>query len=293
MQTRRSVRLLISVGAIAIGGTCGGAALAAENPNDTGVFQAVCSFSHAGNDDPIVYPREAGAAHLHHFFGSRTTDAFSTLRSIAASPTTCVRHNAPHRSADRSAYWVPALYVHDRVVRASQMSAYYKVARRASWSIRPFPRGLKVLAGSPSGADDAPRHRVSAYLCMGGVVRRTPGGADLCRTSLELVIRFPDCWDGARLDSPDHRSHMAYSKSTDGRFFRCPRSHPVAVPQLELALRYPTTAGPTTRLSSGSISTIHADFMNGWAPAEQARLVRDCLNVNEYCGGGDRPVEGH
>jgi hypothetical protein len=27
---------------------------------------------------------------------------------------------------------------------------------------------------------------------------------------LSAKITFPGCWDGKNLDSPDHRSHMAY-----------------------------------------------------------------------------------
>ena len=41
------------------------------------------------------------------------------------------------------------------------------------------------------------------------------------QTHLELHVNFPDCWDGKRLDSPDHHSHMAYS--TD---YVCPRHTP-------------------------------------------------------------------
>ena len=33
------------------------------------------------------------------------------------------------------------------------------------------------------------------------------------KTTLELHVLFPDCWDGKRLDSPDHQSHMAYSRA--------------------------------------------------------------------------------
>ena len=49
-------------------------------------------------------------------------------------------------------------------------------------------------------------------------------------------MTFPDCWDGAHLHSDDHREHMAYS-GVDG----CPAGHPVAVPQLELVVRYPVS----------------------------------------------------
>jgi hypothetical protein len=73
---------------------------------------------------------------------------------------------------------------------------------------------------------------------------------------LNLTVTFPDCWDGRRLDSPDHKRHMAYSSRR-----RCPASHPVAVPAIKLLVVYPAVRGPT--LSSGPFSA-HADFMNGW-----------------------------
>jgi hypothetical protein len=41
------------------------------------------------------------------------------------------------------------------------------------------------------------------------------------------------CWDGKNLDSPDHKSHVAYPESgtfeTGGT---CPKSHPVKIPQI-------------------------------------------------------------
>lgn len=46
------------------------------------------------------------------------------------------------------------------------------------------------------------------------------------------------CWDGKNLDSPDHKTHVAYptngpaSFDTDGG--ACPSSHPVKIPQLML-----------------------------------------------------------
>jgi hypothetical protein len=50
------------------------------------------------------------------------------------------------------------------------------------------------------------------------------------------VVTFPTCWDGVNLDSPDHRSHMAYSTGADwtdvGPSGNCSASHPVVVPQV-------------------------------------------------------------
>lgn len=45
-------------------------------------------------------------------------------------------------------------------------------------------------------------------------------------------VRFPSCWDGVNLDSPDHISHMAYpvNESFESNA-PCPDSHPVRMLQ--------------------------------------------------------------
>src|SRR5213596_2854490 len=67
-------------------------------------FFSNCYFSHIGPDDPIVYPNQPGVSHSHTFFGAKSTNAASTVKSLRASPTTC------KRGGDTAAYWVPTLY---------------------------------------------------------------------------------------------------------------------------------------------------------------------------------------
>jgi hypothetical protein len=31
-----------------------------------------------------------------------------------------------------------------------------------------------------------------------------------CPAGVMVNVRFPTCWDGVNLDTPDHMSHMAY-----------------------------------------------------------------------------------
>jgi len=45
-------------------------------------FIVDCLFAHRAKDDPIVYPRQPGASHMHDFFGNKSTNAFSTYRSM-------------------------------------------------------------------------------------------------------------------------------------------------------------------------------------------------------------------
>ena len=93
------------------------------------------------------------------------------------------------------------------------------------------------------------------------------------KTFLELHVNFPDCWDGKRLDSPDHTSHMAYSRD-----YVCPASHAVKVPLIRMMIRYPITDGREVELASGGQLTGHADFMNAWNQRVLARLVDECFH---------------
>lgn len=266
-------------------------------PPALGAFHADCSESHVAPDDPIVFPRDPGASHLHEFFGNRQTNAATTARALRRRvATTCIRDDEAKGApgpADSSAYWVPALYVDDARVPPAELGAYYSSGPRRFREIKPFPRRLRMIAGDASGRGAqmvGPSH-VFLWRCGGAtVVPATRDAAPTCATpDLRLDITFPDCWDGRRLDSPDHKSHMAYSVQA-GLRLRCPRSHPVPVPILKLGLRYRTTGGPSVKLASGPAGTAHGDFMNGWNPRELAKLVKRCLNRNKYCGGIDRPA---
>ena len=97
--------------------------------------------------------------------------------------------------------------------------------------------------------------------------------------SLRLHVVFPECWDGTRTDSPDHKSHMAYA--TNGV---CPADHPVAVPQVVVILRYPVSGGGAVRVSSSGQYSGHADFVNAWDQAALTHLVDYCLNALRPCG---------
>ena len=54
-------------------------------PTDVGAFREPCNFSHMAFDDPIVFPGQPGAAHLHTFIGNDGTNALSTGDSLTGS----------------------------------------------------------------------------------------------------------------------------------------------------------------------------------------------------------------
>jgi hypothetical protein len=239
-----------------------------------GQFVVECGYSHAAQDDPIVFPGRSGASHLHVFFGNTTVDASSTIATLRGAPTTC------EQQLDHAAYWAPALFAGDEFVEPVTSTAYYRAGIGVDpATVVPFPEGLAMVAGDASAVSPQPLEIV-AWTCGSGIERTPTPSECAADTGLRLLVTFPDCWDGERLDSADHAAHVAYSSAG-----RCPSTHPVSVPQLQFAVDYGWT-GPTDalRLASGSVLTGHADFVNAWEPAKLADEVALCLGRGVVCG---------
>ncbi len=276
---------LIGLGAVAVvvAAVLGPAAFAGKPKTGDGVSRADlvgvnfvenCRYSHEAPDDPIVFPGQPGLSHQHTFVGNRTTNAFSSFGSLRSSGTTCVRRD------DTAAYWVPALYQGPTEVLPVAATVYYRRGTLAE--VSPFPNNLRMIAGDakatvPQGL------RVTFWSCgvASGVERSTevPACPDTRGSFLRLHIRFPECWDGRRLDSADHKSHLAYAVRGE-----CPSTHPVAVPQITQIYRYASRGGDGFSLASGGVYSAHADFLNAWKPGALRKLVGDCLNALVHCG---------
>jgi len=255
------------------GGNAAGPALDVAELEDVN-FVVVCKFSHRAGDDPIVHPGNPGMSHDHTFFGNVTTDAFSTPESLRGDATSC------SRSADSAAYWAPTLVADDQPVPAVDAKVYYR--RRTIERVRAFPPGLQMIAGD--AAARAPQSMRAVYWDCGEAShgRNPPASAvQACPEgrNVMLHVRFPDCWDGKRLDSADHNSHMAYSQRG-----RCAASHRVAVPSIDLLVRYPVRGSERIELASMGQLSGHADFVNAWQQPELERLVEQCLNALRRCG---------
>jgi Domain of unknown function (DUF1996) len=254
-------------------------------------FYSNCRFSHTSADDPIVFPGRPGSSHHHTFFGNRSTNAFSTVASLRRTATTC------YPRADTAAYWVPTLFQNGREIRPQKAQLYYVVLGYGE--MHAFPPGLRIVAGDMY-ATRSQSTRVTYWTCAGRAARTAPSrrlpahcgvieghGLALLRgrskptvvrwrtkSTIELQVVFPDCWDGTHLDSPDHHGHMAYSRN-----YVCPRSHRLKVPKLRLIIRYPIDRGRGVTLASGSPYTAHADFFNAWNQRALERLVASCFHM--------------
>lgn len=238
-----------------------------------GQFAIECEYSHSAPDDPIVHPGRPGYSHRHDFFGNTTTDAFSTLDSLLAGDTTCKQRK------DTAAYWAPTLYDHGEPVTPVTGVAYYRAAPGVDpAALQNYPEDLRIIAGDMSATSPQPTDLVG-WTC--GTSTRQSSEPPACPDTARLraVITFPDCWDGERTDSPGHKAHMA--NSSEGT---CPDSHPVHVPQLTFAVTYPITGdGHDLELASGSVLTLHSDFMNAWDTDKLGREIELCLHRDVVC----------
>jgi hypothetical protein len=234
-------------------------------------WQIECEMAWTRPYDPIVVP--GGFSHQHDIFGARITPQ-TTYEDLRRMENTCNRFREGGFSGDKSAYWVPSLY--DRAgnkVRPTLAVAYYRVAPGVDpQKIEPFPTGLKIVAGDHMAR--GPQPGVVTWACGG---RGATGHGDLpkdCPESYPGVIvsvKFPDCSDG-RSDSPDHKSHMAYSVGG-----KCPPTHPHYHPRLSLEVKYDLQKGAGATLSNNHQNAygMHGDFFSGWTDERLRALIRE------------------
>lgn len=249
------------------------------------MFAVHCNHSHTANDDPIVHPNDPGGSHEHEFFGNTGTNAFSTPDKLQFDPsqpdagTTCGRDGI-----DRSAYWVPAMYRDGIKVRAVSAGAYYTTNRKANVRIQTIPQELVMVAGHHSTQPQG----LLSWNCGHGTTHSSTLPHCQDGKKVHMHVKFPDCWDGIRMDEPDnHRTHMAYAQYR-GYGAVCPDSHPVPIPRLILRVIYDTDGDPEAHheLTSGPIHSGHADFMNGFDETELELLIDRCLRSGTGCGHG-------
>jgi hypothetical protein len=275
-------------------------AAGAPGLGDAGAFRTLCSPSHMNFDDAIVFPGQIGSTHLHVYFGNTGANGRSTSQSIATTGNSTCRGG----TANRSAYWVPAVIDTRTGTPLVPMDSpiYYKTGHSAipHREIQVIPAGLRMIAGDSSArgpqtwADLSYRN----WSCHDKSVPGEHSSIPNCAVGdiVMMNIGFPECWDGRNLDSPDHMSHMAYRDyARNGG--RCPASHPVALPQISMHVYYRVRPGDDPRawrLSSDAYSTaypggysLHADWFNGWKPEVAEAWTRNCLQRGLDCGSGN------
>jgi hypothetical protein len=288
-------------------------------PDNVGAFRFICTAGQIRADDPIVYPNQPGRSHLHQFFGNTEANASSTYDSLRKTgQSTCMS------PVNRSAYWMPAmLNGRGMVIRPDHVTIYYKRRPASSPACQqmgkaciPLPNGLRYVFGfnmqNPASAPTGAFH----FRCAGAGALDTSHFKDIVSAAvvcppgarLGAVVDSPSCWDGTNLDSPDHRSHLAYPSYGWWGYLKCPTTHQFIIPRFTMGAWYGTddtldrsgTWEPgktvTWHLSSdvvpGSLpsrpgSTFHADWFGAWDPTVQATWTENCIDKMLNCSAGD------
>jgi hypothetical protein len=250
-----------------------------------GIFRTVCSLSHMNFDDPLLYPGNPGAAHLHAFFGNTLTNASSNATSIANTGNGTCRGGI----ANRTAYWIPALIDtrNGKPLTPFEAHFYYKTgyAGIAPSAVNAFPKGLRIIAGDMKSSGP---QQVVTWGCVDG--NKTGSSIQNCGVGqqVQFSVTFPQCWNGRDLDSADHKSHMAYPANG-----RCPSTHPRPIPEISFHIRYmveEANAPTRWRLSSDMYSTSlpggysgHADWWDGWNEGVKNTWIKGCDQKSLDC----------
>jgi hypothetical protein len=262
-------------------------ALPAQAAADDSAWNVSCTFSHSAADDPIVYPGQPGASHMHAFYGNTSTNAASTTASLLAANSTCSRG---FDTIDHSSYWVPALYRTGGQLMAGpanqqHVTVYYRRGNAVSGQKTvPFPQGFRMIAGDHN-ATSPQSSAITNWRCSGSTQTAAQAAIPSCSATqyLDARIKFPSCWDGKNIDSTNHMSHVAYP----GKNSVCPADHPVKLPEVTYQIAYKNLngAGSQYQLSSGSQYSMHGDFFAAWDNRYQSALVNSCLNSPHKCTG--------
>jgi hypothetical protein len=220
--------------------------------------------------------------------GSSAIGFSTTFNDLRTSDcTTCMVND------DRSAYWIPELFYHYPngtfdVVTHGGMTVYYLQRSASKETVEAFPDGLRMLTGDPDVRNNtgSPASKAISWACLnfnGPATPETPGFANTnCPDGLRAQVFFPACWDGVNLDSPDHKSHMAYPDGINNG--QCPSTHPHHLISIFYEVLFSVApfnalnAGGRFVLANGDPTgyALHGDFMDGWDKSVLSRAVQTC-----------------
>lgn len=250
---------------------------------------------HFNPDNVIVAPGVSnGAHHMHDYVGNRTTDAFSTNNSLAASGTTCT-------NGDQSTYYWPVLRLRDgraekdanapgggqdanigTILQPKQVTIDFKGSPVAK--VTAMPRFMRIITGDAKAFTNGNANANASWSCTGFENRQLKDKYPICPKGSDVVrtFKFQSCWDGKNTDSANHRTHVAFAAANGA----CPAGMK-AIPQLVQRIVYGVAPGAKFAVDSFPEQlhkpvTDHGDFINVMNNNLMNKAVQ-CINGGRAC----------
>jgi uncharacterized protein DUF1996 len=106
----------------------------------------------------------------------------------------------------------------------------------------------------------------------------------MCPGGIRASVIFPSCWDGKNLDSPDHRSHVAYSPSRNVLANdACPSTHPIRIPQIMYEIQWATAEFNNPEYFKGGKQPFVYSFGDPYEALLNCRCQPTGTNTSVYC----------
>ncbi|KAI0534480.1 hypothetical protein GGR58DRAFT_505238 [Xylaria digitata] len=258
--------------------------------------------------DPLVSPGANPSPHTHQIVGGNSFN--TTMDPNTIDPPTQSTCTSCIYTEDTSNYWTASIYF-----QSPENGTFKRVPQMANgrlngtlleqeggltvYYMRPFsgsnkkttvPKpGFRMLAGDPTLRSKTGNFANICHRCLQAKDRIMGGNGAPCDASdtaafptkfcpggIRATVIFPSCWDGKNLDSPDHKSHVAYAAGSALAGDRCPTTHPVRIPQVMYEIMFDTTPfnnpdywknGKQPFVYSFGDPTgygAHADYLFGW-----------------------------
>ena len=285
---------------------------ASAAPDVVGAFRFICGFAGVGRFDPKVYPGDmTGKSHGHQFYGNTGIYPYSGYPELRDSGfSSCSYGEFP---ANRTGYWQP--WLEDgkgHVLQADYITVYYK--RRPKTDPACLANGQKGCVDAPHGlffifgydflTQTAPTGEFD-FTCQVGSTTyafKTLGEAAAsgrCIGGTKFTVRgtAPECWDGAHVDSANHRSHVANKvrNNNTGQTY-CGAAHPYVIPKISIFSTWSIAEGDDLSqwfFSSDHMrpdlpkgSTFHVDIFQAWEPGVHTQFHTGCIDQLLNCSSG-------